>query len=268
MKTRIYDMYQQAPRYTLIKNLAFLFFILLIYLGYTVFRFDGINPIGILIVRNMFFGLFRPDVSLLMDVNSAVGVPYLMLETVSMAFLGTLVGAVLAIPLAVLSAKNISSRFVSMILTLLISFMRAFPTFVIGLMIIRVSGPGPFTGVLTLAIYSSSMLAKQFVDYIEDIDKGIIEALDAMGLNTFHKLRFGLIPHLLGALISVALYRFEINVRNSIILGMIGAGGIGNALIVAINGYHWDVVGALLIGLIVIILLVEVVSNRLRRVLS
>jgi phosphonate transport system permease protein len=135
-------------------------------------------------------------------------------------------------------------------------------------MFIRVTGPGAFTGVLTLSVASIGMIAKLFIEVIEDLDPGIIESLDASGCNTIQKIQYGIIPQLLSNFASTAIYRFEINVKYATILGMVGAGGIGAPLIFAISAFRWNDVGALLIGLIVLVLVIESFSTRLRSKLA
>ncbi len=131
-------------------------------------------------------------------------------------------------------------------------------------MFIKVAGPGPFAGVLTISISSIGMITKLYIESIEDIDKGILDALDAMGATTIQKIRYGIIPQLSANFISVAIYRFEINVRNATILGLVGAGGIGFTLISAMGAYRWTDAAACLWGIIVVVLLVEFFSTKLR----
>jgi phosphonate transport system permease protein len=112
------------------------------------------------------------------------------------------------------------------------------------------------------------MTAKLYVEAIEDLDKGIIEALDASGCNMIQKIRYGIIPQLMSNFASITIYRFEINVKNASILGLVGAGGIGYPLISAIGAFRWNDAGTLLFGLIVLVLIIEYLSGRLRRKLA
>lgn len=138
------------------------------------------------------------------------------------------------------------------------------PALVYGLMFVRVTGPGPFAGAMTMSLTSIGMVSKLYVDVIEDIDRGVLEAMDSMGCTTFEKIRFGIIPQLIANFSSITIYRFDMNLRDATILGLVGAGGIGSPLIFAMNSYRWNQVGSILIGLIVLILIVEFVSNKLR----
>jgi phosphonate transport system permease protein len=135
-------------------------------------------------------------------------------------------------------------------------------------MFIRVTGPGPFAGVLTLSVTSIGMIAKLYIEAIEELDQGIIEALDAAGCTGFQKIRYGILPQLTTNFLSTTIYRFEINLKNASVLGLVGAGGIGAPLIFAMTAYNWHEVGAILIGLIVLVLLVEFFSGKIRNKLA
>lgn len=215
------------------------------------------------IALNIVEGLLNPDQELLFNFQN--GVPYLLFETIAIAFLGSIIGAIIAIPLAFLSSRNVVPRWLSSISKLVAICIRTIPSLVYGLMFIRVTGPGPFAGVMTMSVVSIGMLTKLFTDAIEDLDQGVIEALDSMGFTTWEKIRHGIIPQLNAAILSTFLYRFDMNLRDATTLGLVGAGGIGAPLIFAINAYSWNEVGAILLGLIVMVLLVEIFSTRIRK---
>jgi len=177
---------------------------------------------------------------------------------------GTIVGAFLAIPLAFLSAPNIVPKPIAFVVRLLLIVIRTIPAIVYGLMFIRVTGQGPFAGVLTMSLTSIGMLSKLYVDVIEDLDKSVLESMEALGCTLMEKIRFGIWPQLTALFLSIVIYRFDMNLRDATVLGLVGAGGIGAPLIFAMNAYKWSEVGAILIGLIFLILIVEYVSNRMR----
>ncbi len=226
-------------------------------------NFSNIDKSGLAIASNILYGLTHPDPALLFSVSKQ-SVLYLLVETVAIAFLGTIVGAILAVPLAFLAASNIASKPVSWLTRLLLIIIRTIPALVYGLMFIRVTGPGPFAGVLTVGLTSIGMLAKLYVDAIEELDKGVLESMTSIGCSTFEKIRFGIVPQLISIFLSVMIYRFDMNMREASILGLVGAGGIGAPLIFAMRSYKWDQVGAILIGLVVLILMIELFSNKLR----
>ena len=187
-----------------------------------------------------------------------------MIETIAIAFLGTIVGAILAIPLAFLSASNLVPKPVAFIIRFLLICIRTIPAIVYGLMFIRVTGPGPFARAPTMSLTSIGMLSKLYVDVIEDLDTSVLESMESIGCTVFEKIRFGIIPQLSALFLSIVIYRFDMNLRDSAVLGLVGAGGIGAPLIFAMNSYKWSEVGAILIGLVGLILLVEYGSNKVR----
>ncbi|MFK5292347.1 PhnE/PtxC family ABC transporter permease, partial [Lactococcus lactis] len=145
---------------------------------------------------------------------------------------------------------------------------RTIPSFVYALLFIPVVGLGSSAGVMALGFESIGMIAKLFIEAIEDLDMGVIEAMDAAGATTFQKIRFGVLPQLLPDLYSILLYRLDMNLRDAAILGLVGAGGIGAPLSFAMSGYKWSAVGAILLGLLVLIILVELISSRIRKKLA
>ncbi len=227
----------------------------------------GYTSAGASMALNIVKGIFTPDLGFLFNLTPQ-GVPYLLLETISIAFLGTIVGAVISVPIAFLSATNLVPKPVAMIGRVFTMLIRTIPAFIYGLMFIRVTGPGPFAGLLTMSFCSVGMVSKMYIETIEDLDTGILEALDAMGCTTFQKIRHGIIPQLLPDFASTIIYRFDMNLRDATVLGLVGAGGIGAPLIFAMNSYKWSQVGAILIGLIVLVLLVEVGSSKIRNKLT
>ncbi len=230
-------------------------------------EYNGITVKGIEITKDIIGSLFHPDTELLFNLTKQ-GVPYLLLETIAIAFLGTLIGAIISIPFAFLASRNIVPKFISSLTMLLIAFIRSFPAIVYGLLFIKVTGPGPFAGVLTLSFTSIGMISKLYIEAIEDLDMGIIEAMDAGGLSTIKKIRFGILPQISTNILSTAIYRFEINLKDASILGLVGAGGIGAPLIFAMNSQKWNQVGAILIGIIILVLIVEYFSTKMRSKLS
>lgn len=226
-------------------------------------QLDNITENGFSIAKNILMGLVQPDTGLLFNLTTG-GVLYLLLETMAIAFLGTIVGAVIAIPLAFLSASNIVPKPVAFVVRFLLIIIRTIPAIVYGLMFIRVTGQGPFTGVLTMSLISVGMLSKLYVDVIEELDTSVLESMESIGCTTMEKIRYGILPQLSALFTSIVIYRFDMNLRDAAILGIVGAGGIGAPLIFAMNAYRWPEVGSILIGLIVLILIVEYVSNKVR----
>jgi len=195
------------------------------------------------------------------------GIPYLMYETIMIAFIGTLLGGILSIPVAFLSSRNITGRFVSSLGVTMITLIRTLPVFIWAMFFVTVKG-GAFAGVLSIAVTSVGMISKLFIEAIEDIDKGILEALDSTGATILQKIRYGIIPQLTASFLSTIIYRFEINVKNATILGMVGAGGIGFTLIDALANFNFPLVAVCLWGIIPVVFIIEYFSTRIRTKLT
>lgn len=262
MNNKILKMYEEEPR-----QWIFQLGIALVIAGLLAWSFRTVNfnitAKGMEVAGNILSGILHPDTRLLFDFTDK-GVTYLLLETICIAFLGTIVGAVLSIPLSFLAAANIVARPIALAARIMLMAIRTVPTFVYGLMFIRVTGPGAFAGLMTMSLTSIGMVSKMFIEAIEDLDIKILESLDAAGCTTFQKIRYGIIPQLFPDFMSTVIYRFDMNLRDATVLGLVGAGGIGAPLIFAMGSYRWSEVGAILTGLILLILFIEIVSTRIR----
>lgn len=267
MKDNIKIQLEKEPKLWLVKLITVATVLSLIFWSANSIEFTGIAKNGLEVAKNIVLGILTPDSELLFDF-SKLGVFYLILETACIALLGTLIGAIISVPIAFICASNIVPKWLSVIGTVIVAGIRTFPAFVYGLMFIKVAGPGPFTGVLTLSVASIGMVTKLYVEAIEDIDKKILESLDAAGCNIIQKIRYGILPQLSTNFISTAIYRYEINVKDATILGLVGAGGIGAPLIFAMNSFKWGEVGAILLGLIVFVIIVEYYSGKIRTKLA
>ena len=263
MNKRIEEAYAKRPRRWVFELVIALITVALLIWSGTAVETSGTTQNGAKIAWNILAGIFRPDTGLLFNLTTQ-GVPYLLLETICIAFLGTVVGAVISIPLAFLSASNLTPAPVAFIGRLAIMAIRTVPAFVYGLMFIRVTGPGAFAGLLTMSLCSVGMVSKMYIEAIEDLDTKVLESLDAAGCTSWQKIRYGILPQLMPNFASTAIYRFDINLRDATVLGLVGAGGIGAPLIFAMNSYRWNEAGAILAGLIVLVLLVEWISTKIR----
>ncbi|OOB79737.1 MAG: phosphonate ABC transporter permease [Epulopiscium sp. Nele67-Bin002] len=237
--------------------------IALMFWSATTLNFSNFSINGFSIARSIINGLVNPDWAFLFNATPS-GVPYLLIETVAIAFLGTIVGAILAIPLSFLSATNLIPKPIAWIFRTVIMVIRTVPVFIYGLVFVRVAGPGAFAGLLTMSFASIGMVSKLYIESIEDLDIKVLEALDACGCNTFQKIRFGIIPQLIPDFASTVIYRFDMNLRDATVLGLVGAGGIGAPLIFAMNAYRWSEVSSILLGLVVLVLIVEFFSAKVR----
>lgn len=190
----------------------------------------------------------------------------LMWETLLMAYTGTLLAALLAIPFGFFAANNFTkNKVLNTFAKWVLDAIRAFPELVLALMFVAAIGPRPFAGVLAIAIGSIGMLGKLYCEVIESIDMHVIEALEANGANKIQILFYGIIPQIIPEFLSYAIYRFEIDVRASTILGIIGAGGIGTLITIATANRNWDEVGMILLVIIVVVTIIDMASAQIRK---
>ncbi len=189
-----------------------------------------------------------------------------MLETLFMAILGTFLGAVLAFPLSFFGARNLlGSNAASLPGKTVLVGIRTFPEILLALIFVAAAGPGPTAGIMAMGIHSIGFLGKVFADVIEGIDPGPSEAIRASGGNQVQVFLFAVVPQVIPEVMSLVLYRFEINLRNAAVLGMVGAGGIGLPLIQRIQYRLWDEVATLLFMMVAFVIVVDAISSFLRR---
>ena len=215
------------------------------------------------IVVNMFSGLIHPDFAFFFRSGSG-GLGYLLLKTLCISLVGTCIGTLFALPLSFFSSSRLLPPPIVFFFRGLIIAVRSVPFLIYGLIFIRVSGPGAFTGVLTLAMCSIGLLSKRFTEALDALDFRAYYALSDMGVPLFLRIRYAVVPQLLPAFISAVLYRFDVNIREASVLGLVGAGGIGAPLIFAMNQYSWHEAGAIFLGLILLVLLIDRFSAKLR----
>lgn len=263
MNKRIQEAYAKRPKRWIYELAIVLITAALLVWSGSAVETSGTTQNGAEIALNILAGIFHPDTDLLFNLTTQ-GVPYLLLETICIAFLGTVVGAVISVPLAFLSVSNLTPAPVAFLGRIIIMAVRTVPAFVYGLMFIRVTGPGAFAGLLTMSLCSVGMVSKMYIEAIEDLDTKILESLDAAGCSSWQKIRYGIVPQLMPNFASTAIYRFDINLRDATVLGLVGAGGIGAPLIFAMNSYRWNEAGSILAGLIVLVLIVEWISTKIR----
>ncbi len=187
-------------------------------------------------------------------------------ETLAMAFLGTLLAAIAALPLGFLGARNVLPTAV-LHFGVRRSFdgLRGVDSLIWALIFVSAVGMGPFAGILALAVPDAGTLAKLFAEAIENADRRQVEAIRAAGAGRLMQARFGLAPQVLPVMASHVLYFFESNVRSASILGVVGAGGIGLALSERIRINNWDEVALLILLILATVSLIDTVSGWLRR---
>jgi len=192
-----------------------------------------------------------------------------MIETIHIATLGTAIALVLSVPLAFLSARNTTANgFTWAIGRLLLVASRSVNTVIWGLLFVAIFGPGAAAGIAAVAARSVGFLAKLVAEAIEEADKGPIEAIEATGASTAQVYLLGVLPQVMPVLIGTAVYRWDINVRESSVLGFVGAGGIGLYLYASINQFAWQQVLVVLAAILAVVLVSEAVSAYVRARIS
>jgi len=187
------------------------------------------------------------------------------LETLGMAFIGTLLAALLALSMGFLGAKNVLNHpLLHFPLRRLYDFMRGVDALIWALVWINVVGLGPFAGILAIGCSVSGELAKLFSEAIENVDAKPIEGVRAAGANALQVIRYAIVPQVLPVMLSTTLYYFESNTRSATILGIVGAGGIGLALADRIRVMAWDQASLIIIMILVTVYLIDIFSNRIR----
>jgi phosphonate transport system permease protein len=188
------------------------------------------------------------------------------LETVDIAIFGTFFAVFFALPLALLAAHNTSpSRVTYHLARSVIAICRAVPDLVWALIFVTAVGLGPFAGALALTIHSIGMLGRLLAEVIEDMDMGPMDALSSTGAGRLQVFSHAVIPSVLPSLMGIALYRLDDNIRSSVVLGFVGAGGIGFQLLSAMNLFDYPTVSLLLIMTFVIVIAAERMSAALRK---
>lgn len=263
----IQETYDARPRRWWLYTLILLIVVALLGWSGESIEFNGLATKGVEVAKGVGWGLIHPDTRLLFDMTSE-GVLYQLLQTVAIAILGTLIGGLLAIPFSFLACDKIVPKWLAFLFRAFILLIRTIPSLVWALVWIRVTGPNAFCGVVTQSICSIGMISKMYINAIEDLDTKILESLDASGCSAFQKIRYGILPQIIPNFISTVIYRFDINVKDATTLGIVGAGGIGAPLIQCISSSRWSMVGSYLCGMIVLMLLIEFFSTRVRRKLA
>ena len=188
-----------------------------------------------------------------------------MLETIQIALWGTFLALFLAIPLAFMAARNVAPMWLVWPVRRVMDLMRSVPDLVIGLIFVIIVGLGPLPGVLALALNTGGVLAKLFSEAVESIDKGPVEGVRATGAQPLHEIRWGILPQVAPLWTSFALYRFESNARAATVLGLIGAGGIGQTLIESFNSFNFREVSAIAIIVVITVTLIDMLSQVMRK---
>ena len=190
-------------------------------------------------------------------------------DTIKMSIMGSVIGATLALPIAVLSSTNINKNGVVVWgLRILLMIIRTLPTLIIAKFAALIFGLGTFAGTMAIIVFTFGVVAKMMYESIETIDMGAFEATESFGANKFQSFWSACIPQILPTYLSYCLYSLEMNIRAAAILGYVGAGGLGILINEFIGWRDYESLGAVLLALFVVVLIIENTSQYLRKKLS
>jgi phosphonate transport system permease protein len=188
-----------------------------------------------------------------------------LVESLTMTLTSTVVGILISVPIGIGAARNMAPAWVYMVCRTIIAVSRSLQEIIIAIFFVAMFGFGPFAGFLTLAFATIGFLSKLLAEDIEDIDSSQVESIRATGASWAQVLIYGVMPQVMPRLVGLSLYRLDINFRESSVIGIVGAGGIGATLNTAIDRYEYDSAGAILLIIIAIVLMVEYSSGLIRR---
>ncbi len=188
-----------------------------------------------------------------------------LIESLTMTVTATVVGIAISLPIGIGAARNLAPAPVYFLCRSIIALSRSFQEIIIAILFVAMFGFGPFAGFLTLSFATIGFLAKLLAEDIEDIDESQAEAIRATGASWWQLINYAVQPQVMPRLIGLSLYRLDINFRESAVIGIVGAGGIGATLNTAVDRYEYDSAGAIIIIIILIVMLAEYASSHVRR---
>lgn len=207
--------------------------------------------------------LFQPDWSFFPKVVRPL------LDTIKMSILGTVIGCLAALPVAILSSSNINKNVaVVTVFRFILGLIRTLPTLILAQVCALIFSLGTFAGTIAISIFTFGIVSKMLFESIETIDMGPFEAMEALGANKFQAFWSACIPQILPVYLSHSLYCFEMNIRASAILGYVGAGGLGITINERVGWRDYNGLGMVLLTLFVAVVAIEFLSSYLRKKLS
>ena len=249
------------------RSLAPIIFILIVIATYYSVELTGFKFATLMKRGHQFFvilgKMYPPNLDYIKDVQGPL------IDTIKMSVLGSFVGALLAIPCAMIASNNIvKSAAVTGAMKFFLSLVRTVPTLIYASILTLIFGIGTFAGTIAIAIFTFSFMAKQLYELIETVDMKPFEAMEALGANRVYSFMGAILPQVLPSYIASALYTFEGNVRHAAILGYVGAGGIGVIMNEKISWREYPELGMILISLFVAVMVIEYTSRYLRSKLT
>jgi phosphonate transport system permease protein len=188
------------------------------------------------------------------------------IETIQISIWGTILAILLSIPFGVLAARNLSPHpVVCQISRIILNAIRAIPDMLFALIFVAAVGLGPLPGVLGIGVSSSGMLGKFLADFIENIDKGPLDALKATGAKKMQIISYAVVPQIIPEFVTLALFRWEMNFRASTVIGIVGAGGLGFELMTSMRLFQYKETATILIVILIVVTIVDFISTTIRK---
>ena len=202
--------------------------------------------------------------SIIEDLKYVPTALWAMFETLQMAFIGTVIGVVIGLPLSMLAARNLNSKFVYAPTRALLAIIRTFPSILWALLFVIMVGLGPYAGVLAIVMYTIGFVTKLQYESIETIDSDPMDAVSSIGVSKFQLIRYVVLPESASHLLGQILYMFDYNVRQTSILGIVGAGGIGFFIINYIKFFEYGKAAIFMLIVLITVLVIDWVSVKIR----
>lgn len=210
-----------------------------------------------------FFGrMFPPDPTVMDEILRGGA------ETLRIAILGTLGAVILSIPLGICASETMVSPSVYRPVRIILAFIRAIPLILVAMLMVGAVGLGPLPGIIAVAFHATGMLAKFYAEAIDGVSRAPISALESAGAGPLLRLRYAIWPQMAPVVARDTIFRFELNLRESLILGIVGAGGIGFYIQTYVRSFQYDKAASVTIAVIVMVIAIEAINVALRRRIS
>lgn len=186
-------------------------------------------------------------------------------ETLRIAILGTLGAVILSVPLGILASETMVSAAVHRPVRTALAFIRAIPLILVAMLMVGAVGLGPLPGIIAVAFHATGMLAKFYAEAIDGVSRAPIAALESAGAGPLLRLRYAIWPQMAPVVARDTIFRFELNLRESLILGIVGAGGIGFYIQTYVRSFQYDKAASVTIAVVIMVIAIEGINVALRR---